>query len=116
MTTIHKLIYLHDGGLHTLEYVWGFVADNIMHCVNTSKRYVIVNEGCYPELKHVYKDGRRKTVGQYPSTTLGREWSEGLQEKYALDLERVRQAAFYENERGHMVGGVTMNSNLEGEK
>jgi len=95
----YKLIYLADGGLRTLEYTDRFARDYHFYEVGGKERLMTtVGDGCYERLMHVCKDGRHRTVGQYPSFTLGRDWSESLQEKYKEALAEVRGETVYNEE------------------
>lgn len=91
--TTYKLIYLNDG-IQVLEYTNRFCSANQMREVGGKERLMtIASDGCYPRLLHVCSDGRRRTVGQYPSFTLGRDWSDGLQAQYKDELDILRRAS-----------------------
>jgi len=86
-----KLIYLDDHGLHVMEYSMRFCSVGTMREVGGKERLLTIDEsGCYKRLMHVCKDGRRRTIGQYPSFDLGKDWSDSLREKYADELLQAR--------------------------
>jgi len=93
-----KLIYLADSGLHTLLYTHG-PADGTMLEADGKRRLLTIDpDNAYPRLMHICCDGRRRTVGQYPSYQLGRDWSEGLQDQFAKELREVRGEFIFNEE------------------
>ena len=96
-TNIFKLIYLTDGGLHELEYTYQLASDNCFYEVGGKQRLMTIDHhGLYPRLMHVCKDLRRRTVGQYPSFKLGRDWAESLQKQYLDELRQARGEVVYD--------------------
>lgn len=115
-----KLIYIDtDSIIQVLRYTYGHGNDCYMHEVGGKQRTLIIDkEGCYPRLMHVCKDGRKRTLGQYPSTRLGHDWADTLvnSSNFADQLKAVRdadQVEFYQTSNGMMMGAVEMNSNLK---
>lgn len=112
----YTLIYLADSGLLTMEITYKNAPDCYMREVGSKKRLLIIDpDNAYPRLMHVCKGGRRRTVGQYPSFDLGRDWSESLQKQFAVELAQVREIAEADkviNEEAYMAAVKTLAEQL----